>query len=373
MYAMSRMARLRRNVGRFLGVLALTGTALFAATTVAAPPAYAAGASNCTFEWILCTAIQYGGQYTPTPLDPNGPGGGNSGSGGYVSSCWLEPNTVWQNPNQDASSPTGFAQYFNDMAAGHTHDLGFQTWIGVVNNIYEFGTVGDPGVKTTNPPYNNGVSGGRWYNIACDPATVKTTDITDIQYAMGVSGAYSQYEFWFWIKDGQTLPKGVQTVTPNMLALFASNHVAVTPLFPAISPDVAKLQTVNLAVKSVNAADANGYGPYTATASLAGFTSSVTAFPVSVTYTTNPSSLMSPTSVTCDFNPDGSIKSPCPTFTFTAPVTAGSADQLIATTTWNVSWTGSTANGAVIWTHPLPGGAIARQRPVTVQEIQTIN
>jgi hypothetical protein len=367
------MARLRRGIGRFLGVLALTGTALFAATAVAAPPAYADGASNCSTTWILCTTIQYGGQWTPTPLAPNGPGGGNSGSAGYVSSCWLQPNTAWRNANQDASSPAGLQQYFSAMANSLNHDTTFRTWIGPVNLIYEAGKNADVGIGLKTPPYNIGQSGGRWYTIACDSATFKYSDYTDIQAAMGVSAANIQYEAWFWIKDGQTPPPGVQVVTPDMLARYAANHVLLTPTFPAISPDAANLQTVNLAVKSVNTAGANGYGPYTATATLAGITSSVTAYPVTVTYTTSPSSLMSPTSVTCDFNKDGSIKAPCPTFTFTAPAAAGSGDTLIATTTWHVDWTGSTANGAAIWTHPLPGGPKAFPHAVTVQEIQTIN
>ena len=373
MYAMSRTARLRRSVGRFLGVLALTGTALFAATTVAAPAAYADGATNCSGMWVLCTTIQYGGQWTPTPHDPGGPGGSNSGSPGYISSCWLQPNTAWQNPNQDASSPAGFKQYFDDMTAAAGKNQDELKQIATALQIYQDATSGDVGVKPAYPPFNIGHGGGSWYTIACDSDTYKYQDYAAIQAAMGVSAAYVQWEAWFWIADGEKLPAGVQTVTPNMLALFASNHVLVSTTFPAISPNAANLQTVNLAVKSVNTAGENGYGPYTATATLAGITSSVTAIPVSVTYTTNPSSLMSPPSATCNFNADGSIKSPCPTFTFTAPAAAGSPDQVIATITWNVRWTGSTANGAIIWTHPLPGGPQVITHAVTVQEIQTIN
>ena len=371
MYAMSRTARLRRSVGRFLGVLALTGTALFAATTVATPPAYA-DAANCTNGFVLCTTIQYGGQWTPTPLDPGGPGGSNSSSPGYVSSCWLQPNTAWQNQNQDASSPAGLEQYFKDVTTAAGKNQFELAQIADALKIYDAATSGDQVVKPKHPPFNMGQSGGSWYVIACDTDTYKYRDQLAIQSAMGVSAAFAPWEVWFWITDGQKLPRGVHVVTPDLLAEFASNHVAVAPGFPAISPDVAKLQTVNLTVNTVNTAGANGYGPYTATASLAGITSSVTAFPISVTYTTNPSSLMSPTSVTCEFQADGSMKSACP-FTFTAPVAAGSGDQLIATTRWMVSWTGSTANGAAIWTHPLPGGAIAVPATVTVQEIQTIN
>ena len=202
MYAMSRTARLRRSVGRFLGVLALTGTALFAATTVAAPPAYA-DAANCTNGFVLCTTIQYGGQWTPTPLDPGGPGGSNSSSPGYVSSCWLQPNTAWQNQNQDASSPAGFKQYFDDMTAAAGKNQDELKQIATALRIYQDATSGDVGVKPAYPPFNIGHSGGSWYTIACDSDTYKYQDYAAIQAAMGVSAAYVQWEAWFWIADGE--------------------------------------------------------------------------------------------------------------------------------------------------------------------------
>lgn len=374
MYAMSRVARLRRSVGRFLGVLALTGSAVFAATTVAASPAYADGATNCSSAWILCTTIQYGGSYQPTPRDPSGPGGGSGGGGGYVSSCWLQPNTAFGNPNQDASSPAGLQQYFTAMAQVWHHDPDFQTWFSGVQQIYYSGRGADAGIGLSAAPYNTGVAGGRWYTIACDMNTYKYSDYTAIQVAMGVSAANIQYEGWFWIKNGQQPPPGVQTVTPGMLAGFASNHVKLNPQFPAISPPVTNLQTVNLAVKSVNTAGQNGYQQYQTTATLAGITSTVTAYPVSVTYTATPGSLMSPASLTCYFNADGSIKSPCPTFTFTAPAAAGSGDTITATTAWNVTWTGSANYGEAGWTRPLAlGPDMVFTHAITVQEIQTIN
>lgn len=365
--------RVRRGVGRVLGVLALTGTAVFAAGAVAAPPAYADGATNCSSQWLLCTTVMYGGSHQPTPRDPSGPGGSDSGSSGYVSSCWLEPNTAWLNPNQDASSPDGLAQYMSDMNQTWHGNPDFQDWYGHVQEIYNSDIGADPGIGLTKPQYNEGLTDGRWYTIACDADTYKYSDYTDIQVAMGVSAANLDYESWFWIKNQQQIPTSVQTVTPNLLAEFAANHVEIDPTFPAISPGVADLQTVNLAVQTVNTKGENGYHEYTTTATLAGITSTVKSYPVSVTYTASPSDLISPESVTCYFNKNGSIKKPCPTFTFTAPVAKGSQDSITATTTWDVVWTGSTDYGEAGWTRQLPGINPAFTQTVTVQEIQTIN
>ena len=373
MYAMSRMNRARRSIGRFLGVLALTGTALLAAATVSAPAAYADGATNCGGAWILCTTIQYGGAHGPA-RDVNGAGGsGGSGGGGYVSPCWLQPNTAWGDPNTDASSPTGLQQYFNDMAAVWHHDPDFQTWFGGVQAIYNDGKGGDPGIGLTAPPDNIGVSGGRWYTIACDMDTYTLSAYTAIQASMGVSAANLDYEAWFWVTDPKALPPGVQIITPDLLAQYAANHVLIKATFPALDPAVGNLQTVNLPVKTVTDQTPNGYKQYQTTATLGTVFSQVNAYPVSITYTANPPGLITPSSVTCTFNPDGTIQAPCATFTFTQPVKAGSADQIIATSTWNVTWTGNADYGEAGWTRPLPGDFPAFDSPITVQEIQTIN
>ena len=374
------MHRVGGRIGRFLGVLALICTALFAATTVAAPPAFADGSSNCTSDLILCTAITWGGSYTTTPLDPSDPAGGGGGSGGYVSSCWLQPQTAWGDPNTDASSPAGLEQFFNSFALSVEHNPDGEAQYQPAYAIYNTGRNGfgkaDPGIGLSAPPFNEGVSGGRWYGIACIPSDNNLEDYTSIQEAMGVSATQLLYEGWFWIKDGQKMPTGVQVMTPNLLAQYVANHVKLTPLFPALSPGVANLQTVNLPVQSVNQAGTNGYHKYTASAALGPIYSQVYAFPVSVTYTSNPADLITPESVTCSFdaNEDGAIASPCQTFQFTEPATAALGYSLTATTTWKVYWAGNADYREARWTIPLPGPNPAyTANDLTVQEIQAIN
>ncbi|HET9173572.1 MAG TPA: hypothetical protein VFN97_29350, partial [Actinospica sp.] len=240
---MSRMSRARRSIGRFLGVLALTGTALFAAATVSAPAAYAESGTNCSNSWLLCTTITYGGSHGPA-RDVNGAGAGGS-SGGYVSSCWLQPNTAWESPSTDASSPLGLQQYFAAMNSTWHGDPDFQTWFGGVQDIYAAGHNKDPGIGLSALPDNLGVTGGRWYTISCDMDTYKYSDYTAIQAAMGVSAANLDYEAWFWITDPKAL-KGVPIITPDLLAQYAANHVLIKASFPQLDPSVQNLQTVNL-------------------------------------------------------------------------------------------------------------------------------
>jgi hypothetical protein len=374
------MHRLGGRIGRFLGVLALLCTALFAATTAAAPAAFADGASSCTSDLILCTAITWGGAYTSTPLDPSDPAGGGGGSGGYVSSCWLQPQTAWGNADEDASSPAGFEQFFNDFAVAVEHDPEAEAMYQPAYDLYNTGKnaygSADAGIGLTAPPFNEGVTGGRWYGIACVQSDNNFEDYTSIQEAMGVSSAQLNYEGWFWITNGQTMPPGVQVMTPNLLAQYAANHVALDPLFPALSPGVGDLQTVNLPVESVNQAGTNGYYEYQTWATLGPITSTVYAYPVSVTYTSTPQDLITPESVTCSFdqNGDGGIASPCQTFEFTMPGSASLGYSLTATTTWKVYWAGNADYGEDAWTIPLPGPNPAyTANDVTVQEIQAID
>jgi hypothetical protein len=371
------MHRVGRRIGRLLGVLALLATATIAATAVAAPPAFADGSSNCSTAWILCTTIQYSGSYQAAPRDPNGDGGGGSGGSGYISSCWLQPQTAWGDSDTDASSPAGLEQFFNDLATEVEHEPDNQAFYEQMYNLYNTGKNDagpvDPGVGLTAPPFNEGVTGGRWYGIACDLETYKYTDYLAIQHAMGVSPAQLNYEAWFWIANGQTLPATVQVVTPNMLAGYAANHVLLTPQFPALSPPVGEKQTVNLPVESVNGAGQNGYQEYQTSATLAGITSTVQAYPVSVTYSATPQGLITPASVTCTFDENGEIASPCSTFQFTEPAGSTLGYSITATTTWNVTWSGSADYGEAGWTEPLPGPPAAFTNAVTVQEIQTIN
>lgn len=363
------------RLGRVLGVFALLGTVVFAQAARNAPSAAAdgsgGGAVNCSGGLLLCTAIQYTGNWQTQPRDPDGPGGGGSGAED-IPICWLQPQTAWENPDVDASSPAGLAQYFNDMAADWDHDPTFTAWLGQVNLIYIDDKGADPGIGLVAPNYNTGQTDGRWYGIACDP-TATYGDYTAIQQDMGVSTANLPYEGWFWIKNPADIPSSVPQVTPQMLAGYAANHVAITASFPLLSPDVGTTQTVGLPVESVNIAGGHGYYTYSTTATLAGIFSTVTSYPVSVTYTASPGGLITPGSVTCRFNQDGSIANGCPTFKFTEPEAPAIGATLYATTTWDVHWNGSKAYGEGKWTEQLPGPDPTFQAVVTVQAIQAVN
>jgi len=366
------MHGLGRRIGRFLGVLALTGTAVFAAMTVAAPPAFAVGSSDCSTNYYLCTVVQYSGAHQSQPRDPSGEGGnGSGGSGGYISSCWLQPQTAWGDPNTLASSPAGLEQYLNDMAAIGDHIQGFQAWFQPMWQLYNTGKGADPGIGLTSPPFNESVSGGQWYGIACVPSGNNYEDFTAIQSAMGVKGINLTYDYenWFWLQNGQKTPPDVQVMTESLLGRYAANHVRFTLKFPTLSPAVGTVQTVNLPVISANSQAASGYKQYSTTATIPGVTSStVTTYPVSVTYTASPQGLITPSSVTCYFK-NGTLSSACPTFQFTEAEQSGAS--LTATSLWDVTWNGH--DGEAPWTEQLPGPALVVTAQLTVQEIQTIN
>lgn len=361
------------RLGNVLGALALVGAAMFVQSTVGAPAAAAAdGASNCSSAMLLCTTIQYSGSHQSDPRDPAGPGG-DGGSGGYVSSCWLQPLTALNDPDQQASTPEDLDQYFKDLDQDWLGDPDFRTWYGQVQTIYRDDIGSDSGVGLVKGhQYNEGVSGGSWYAIACDMDTYKYSDYVAVQKAMGVSDGNLDFEGWFWVTNPAGLPKSI-IVTPGMLAQYAANHVAVTPGFPELSPDAATVQTVKLPVESVNTAGARGYHTYSTSASLAGIRSTVTSYPVTVTYTAIPADLISPESVTCQFNENGSIKKGCGTFVFTRPVPVSAGYRLIATTTWKVTWVGSAEYGQAGWTIPLPGAEPVFTQVVHVQAIQAVN
>jgi hypothetical protein len=185
-----------------------------------------------------------------------------------------------------------------------------------------------------------------------------------VQASLGVS---NQYEEWFWLADGKP-PAGVPVMDPNLLAEYAAANTRVTPGWPVFSPKLNN-QTVNLATIVTNAAGADGFTTYRATATLAatGQSSVVHATPDSVTFTASPGGVMSPPSVTCRFNADGSLKSGCQ-FTFLKATSAGYT--LTESTMWNVTWDGDPVTGEPGWTKQI--GPITQSAPVLVQEIQTI-
>jgi len=276
--------------------------------------------------------------------------------------CWLELNSG--EGVDPAYTPDGFAQYmailyaFYDNAQEPAIKTAFQ-------NIYEKGQGVDAGVGLTHAPYNEGVGGGKWYAIACTP-DAGYGDYVAVQASMGVA---NQYEEWFWLRDGAP-PAGVPVMDPELLAEYAAANTKVTPGWPAFSPALNRVQTVNLPTLISNPAGANGFRKYLATATLpaTGQSSTVQATPRSVTFTA--SGPISPSSVTCDFNAAGRLAAGCQ-LTFLKSTPPGSSYTITESSMWNVTWGGDPVTGEPGWTRQI-GPVVQNSGPVIVQEIQSI-
>jgi hypothetical protein len=274
--------------------------------------------------------------------------------------CWLEPNSGFG--VADAYTPDGFGLYMAQLNALFHHtdeqDLQYQT-----NQIYYHNIGADPIVGLTSPPYNKGLSGGKWYEIAC------SLDATfgDYEAFKGTLGTTNDYEEWFWFNDGAP-HRGIPIADPELLAEYAAANTRVNPGWPTFSPALNRTQTVNLQTEISNARGANGFRRYTATATLqtTGQRSTVFATPNRVTFTS--SGPISPSSVTCYFNANGSLKAGCG-FTFLKSTKVGYT--ITESTVWNVTWGGDPVTGEPGWTRHI-GPFTVTSGPVLVQEIQSV-
>ena len=276
--------------------------------------------------------------------------------------CWLELNIGFG--VDPAYTPDGFAQYMAKLYAYLDNNLSPDVKIGY-QNIYEKGQGADPIVGLTHPPYNEGVGGGAWYAIAClPPPEAGVGDYDAFQTSLGANNQYEQY---FWLNNGAP-PAGVPVMDPELLAEYAAANTKVTPGWPDFSPALNAMQTVNLQTLISNGAGANGFRQYTATATLptTGQSSTVDATPASVTFTS--SGPMSPSSVTCYFNGDGSLKDGCD-LTFLKSTAAGYT--MYESSIWNVTWGGDPVTGEPGWTRQI-GPVLEQDAPVLVQEIQSV-
>jgi len=308
-----------------------------------------------------------GGFWIATHVELSGDvysGGGSpyAPSGWVPPKCWLELNSGYG--VDPAYTPDGFAAYMAQVYAFYLH-----AQEDAIRNafyaIYHDGQGVDAAVGLSKPPYNEGVSGGKWYAIACTP-DAGYGDYVALQSSLGVA---NQYEEWFWLADGAP-PPGVPVMDPNLLAEYAAANTEVTPGWPTFSPALNTTQTVNLPTLITNAPGANGFHTYTATATLpaTGQSSTVNANPVSVTFSAQEGGVMSPPSVTCYFNADGSLQPGCQ-ITFLKSTTTGYT--LVESSMWNVTWTGDAGTGEPGWTKPI-GPVRQTSGPVIVQEIQTV-
>jgi hypothetical protein len=299
---------------------------------------------------VIFTNIVLTGSHTP-------PGETNPPIGWTPPKCWLEPNSGFG--VTDAYTPDGFALYMAQINALYHHtgetDLQYET-----NRIYHEGLDADAVVGITNPPYNLGLSGGMWYMISCSSDAVYA-DYEAFKSALGVT---NDYEEWFWLNNG-TSPPGVKVANPELLAEYAAANTTVTPGWPTMSPSRGTTQTVNLPTLVTNTAGTNGFRKYSATATLTttNQSSTVTAVPVSITFY---STGMSPSTVVCSFNANGSLKSGCDLNWYKS---SAAGYKLTASTIWSVSWNGHA--GAAGWPKQI-GPFTQTYAPVVVQEIQTI-
>jgi hypothetical protein len=324
----------------------LTGLGLAAGSSAQADTTGTAGYS--IFTQIALTGDVYQGG------SPNAP------AGWVPPKCWLELNSGFG--VSPAYTPDGFAQYMSQLYALY-HHTGEDAYTVATEQIYYSGVGADPIVGLSKPPYNQGVAGGKWYQIACS-LDATYGDYLAFKASLGIT---NDYEEWVWLTDGPP-PAGIPVADPNLLAEYAAANTKVAPGWPTFSPALTATQTVNLATLVTNAAGANGFRQYSATATLAatGQSSTVYATPDSVTFTSD--GPISPSSVTCTFNADGSLKDGCQ-FTFLKSTTTGYT--MTESTTWNVTWGGDPVTGEPGWTRQI-GPFTQTFGPVMVQEIQTI-
>jgi len=286
------------------------------------------------------------------------PGQTNPPIGWVPPKCWLEPNSgLGVDP---AYTPAGFAQYMAQINAlyKHTGETDLQT---ETDKIYAQGLGADPVVGITHPAYNHDLTDGMWYMISCSSDAVYA-DYEAFKKSLGVT---NDYEEWFWLTNG-TSPPGVAVADPELLAEYAAANTLVNPGWPTMSPDKNMTQTVNLPTLVTNAAGNNGFGQYSATATLTttNQSSTVTAVPTSVTFTSDG---MSPSSVSCRFNADGSLQAGCELNWYKS---SSAGYTLQESTTWNVSWDGHA--GAAGWPKQIGPFTQTYPNPVIVQEIQTV-
>jgi hypothetical protein len=271
--------------------------------------------------------------------------------------CWLEPNVGFD--GNEAYTPDAFGAYMGQLIAlyHHTGDGDLQL---EVEQIYEDGIGADPVVGWRSKPYNQGQTNGMWYEISCS----FNATFADYEAFKASLGATKDVEEWFWFANGNP-PAGAPVADPNLLALYAAANTKVSPRWPSMSPAVNAVQTVNLPTLVTNGKGANGFHTYVATASLPGVTpSTVYATPKSVTFS---SSGMSPSSVTCGFNSDGSLRSGCQLNWYKS---SAAGYQLTESTTWNVTWNGFGNERG--WTRQIGPFTQAYPNPIVVQEIQTV-
>jgi len=279
-------------------------------------------------------------------------------------SCWLAPFGGDGQTPVPTYTPDEFAAYGDSIIAG-----GSGAGAGPVTseNAYEMQSIyqtGNPAtngvVRLINPPYNEGLNGS-WDWIVCS-INYTYQNIADLTAELGVN---NDYESWFWLNDGNP-PNGAPTISPDVLAEYAEANMTVSDQWPDTSPSfTAAKQTVNLPTEVTNAAGANGYHEYTATASLTvdpDDFSEVTATPKDIVIS---SSALTQT-VTCDFDADGALKAGC-VLNFDKATAPNAKVTVSATVNWTVTWNEDPGDNG--WPKNLPVNLAV---PVTVQEIQTV-
>ena len=337
----ARTARWAASTALLIGLGLPSGSGAQADTT-------SGSSNNVIYTQIALTGDVYQGGSPAAPIGWTPP------------KCWLELTAGFG--VDPAYTPDGFATYMSQVYALY-HHTGMDDYLSGTEQIYVDGNGADPIVGLTALPYNEGVSGGKWYQIACSLDSVSG----DYDAFKAKLGANSPYEEWFWLKDG-TVPPGVPVMDPNLLAEYAAANAAVTPGWPTFSPGLDATQTVNLATLVTNAAGTNGFRTYSATATLpsTGQSSTVYATPVSVTFTS--SGPISPSSVTCTFNANLSFNG-CQ-FDFLKSTATGYT--VTESSTWNVTWAGDPGTGEAGWTRQIGPFTQTYPNPVIVQEIQTV-
>lgn len=180
-----------------------------------------------------------------------------------------------------------------------------------------------------------------------------------------------------WVLKGGAPPAG-PVVTPEVLAESAYDRIRIPDKVVTLSPDALHTQTVNLDIWAW--LDRGDVPPVSVTARLRslGIWATTTATPAGLHLETDtPYADFYPASGDCPLNVDGSIGrkylpgdgNAVPPCGLTYRKSSGQGTYtLTATITWKVTWKGSGGTGGT-----LDNGVFDEERPVTVQEIQTVN
>jgi enoyl reductase len=283
---------------------------------------------------------------------------GYSGSGGLPVTVDWTPPTCWLEPRYQ---PPGLQSYLTALNGSSLSSVGSEgaEYYAELFNHYN-GLV---------PPFELGGTGW-WWGVACSATDLNaSTDAEPIFAATGLSVEVP----WEWVPAGP--PGNAPAVaSPELLAEYAASQMSLPPVpTPGVSPN--GKQTVGLATWVWGTIHKGRQLSITATLADVGWSSTVTATPVSVTVSpggeSNPSTLTCPVETSRTGSTYGTAYSAgastnC-SFKYAHPTAPNSPDDLVVSVDWSINWVGHTGDG---W--PVNLTTTSGATPLTVQEVEAV-